>query len=89
MFRDIHLPKNIYESKTVDPTLRQFEGLHDYLFQELVADRGCRGESQVKDEKLSILKPSAKKLLAYQQTKHRKKFRKHRLSLCQLSLPVI
>lgn len=72
----IHLPKNVHDSKVIDPALSQFEKLHGYLPEELIADRGYRGKSEVRGVKINIPKPPSGKMTAYQKLKLRKKFRK-------------
>lgn len=71
-----HLPENVHDSKVIAPALTQFERLHGYLPEEFITDRGFRGKSKVKGVRISIPRPPAKKLTAYQKRKNRKKFRK-------------
>lgn len=68
--------ENVHDSKTVEPTLEQFERVNGYLPEECVTDRGFRGKTEVKGVKVSIPKPCGKKATPYQKRKAREKFRK-------------
>lgn len=68
--------KNVHDSKTVEPTLDQFERVNGYLPEECVTDRGFRGKTEVKGVKISIPTPGSKKATKYQKRKLREKFRK-------------
>jgi IS5 family transposase len=68
--------KNIHDSKTIEPTLEQFERVNEYLPEECVTDKGFRGKTEVKGVKVSIPKSGSKKATQYQKRKAREKFRK-------------
>lgn len=68
--------KNLHDSKTVEPTLEQFERVNGYLPQECITDRGFTGKTEVKGVKVSIPKPGSKKASQYQKRKAREKFSK-------------
>ena len=68
--------KNIHDSKTIEPTLEQFERVNGYLPEECITDKGFRGKTEVKGVKVSIPTPGSKKATKYQKRKAREKFRK-------------
>lgn len=71
-----HLRNNVHDSKTIAPALAQFEKLHGYLPEELIADRGYRGKSEVDGVTVSTPRTPSGKTTAYQRRKNKKKFRK-------------
>jgi IS5 family transposase len=71
-----HLKENVHDSKVIEPALTQFERLHGYLPQELVADRGYCGKNTVKGVKISIPRPPTGRSTSYQKQQNKKKFRK-------------
>jgi IS5 family transposase len=71
-----HLKENVHDSKVIEPALTQFERLHGYLPQELVADRGYSGKNTVKGVKISIPRPPSGNSTAHQKRQNKKKFRK-------------
>jgi len=67
---------NPHDSKTIEPLLEQMEENLDYLPEEVVYDRGGRGQKEIKGVKISTPGRSSKRDNAYQKRMKRKKFRR-------------
>lgn len=67
---------NPHDSKTIEPLLNQSNELLGYVPEEIVYDRGGRGQSIIGNTKISTPKPPLKKDNEYQRRKKRKKFRR-------------
>jgi IS5 family transposase len=67
---------NPHDSKTIEPLLKQIEKNLNYQPEEIVYDRGGRGDKEINGVKISTPKPPLKRDTQYQKTKKRKKFRR-------------
>lgn len=67
---------NPHDSKTIEPLLNQMEDNTDLKPQEVVYDRGGRGQKEINGVKISTPNKPLKRDSAYQKRKKRKKFRR-------------
>ncbi len=67
---------NPHDSKTIEPLLDQMQDNLDHTPQEVVYDRGGRGQKQIRETIISTPTKPLKRDNAYQKRKKRKKFRR-------------
>lgn len=67
---------NPHDSKTIEPLLNQMKNNLDFTPQEVIYDRGGRGQTKIGETKISTPKPPSKIDSEYQKRIKRKKFRR-------------
>jgi IS5 family transposase len=67
---------NPHDSKTIKPLLEQMQNLQGYLPEEIVYDRGGKGQTQIMGVKISTPSKPLKRDNSYQKQKKRRKFRR-------------
>lgn len=67
---------NPHDSKTIKPLLEQMQNLQGYLPEEIVYDRGGKGQNQIMGVKISTPSKPLKRDSSYQKQKKRRKFRR-------------
>lgn len=67
---------NPHDSKTIKPLLEQMKNLQGYLPEEIVYDRGGKGQTQIMGVKISTPSKPLKRDSSYQKQKKRRKFKR-------------